>query len=112
MVQSELVSNFTSYSTMSVLNFGELGELYNKLLGSGYYDDDAEALQDLGHLIPTEYVMSGSITKRSTSYVLQMSITNIGNKTAAASSSVICTIGVNTRSEPGPWAPIEVVTIP
>jgi hypothetical protein len=94
MVQSEFVSNFTSYSTMSVLNFEELGELYHKLLSSGYYDDNAEALQDLAHLIPTEYMMSGSITQRSTGYVLQMSITNTrtGDKTTAASYSGICTI--------------------
>jgi hypothetical protein len=69
LVQGEFVSNFSGYSAISVLDRVSLDEQYAELL-SGYYDDDAKAGQDLGHLPPTEYIMSGSITKTATGYAL------------------------------------------
>jgi hypothetical protein len=51
LVQGELVSNFSGYSAMSVLDRQRLDEQYAELL-SGYYDDNAQAGQDLGKLTP------------------------------------------------------------
>jgi hypothetical protein len=90
LVQGELVSNFSGYSAISVLDRVSLDEQYAELL-SGYYDDDAKAGQDLGHLPPTEYIMSGSITKTAAGYALQMRITKTADKMTAASYSGTCT---------------------
>jgi hypothetical protein len=67
-----------------------LDEQYGELL-SGYYDDDAEAGMDLGHLPPTEYIMGGKITKTAAGYALQIRITKTADKMTAASYSGTCT---------------------
>jgi hypothetical protein len=90
LVQGEFVSNFSGYSAISVLDRESLDEQYAELL-SGYYDDDAEAGNDLGHLTPTEYIMSGSITKTATGYALQIRITKTADKMTTASYSGTCT---------------------
>jgi hypothetical protein len=90
LVQGELVSNFSGYSAISVLDRESLDEQYAELL-SGYYDDNAETGNDLGHLTPTEYLMSGSITKTATGYALQIRITKTADKMTAASYSGTCT---------------------
>lgn len=87
LVQGELVSTFSGYSAFSVIDREQLEDQYAELL-SGYYDDGASA--DLGHLNP-DYSMTGSIIKTATGYALQMSITKIADKTAAASYSGTCT---------------------
>jgi hypothetical protein len=89
LVQGELVSNFSGYSAMSVLDRQRLDEQYAELL-SGYYDEDAEAGLDLGHLPPTDYILSGTITKTSTGYNLQIAITKTADKITAASYSGTC----------------------
>jgi hypothetical protein len=93
LVQGELVSNFASYSAISVLDRMRLDEQYAELL-SGYYDDDAPESWDLGHLNPTGYIMGGTITKTGSGYTLQISITNSVDKTTVASYS-----GTVTASE-------------
>jgi hypothetical protein len=90
LVQGEFVSNFSGYSAISVLDRQRLDEQYAELL-SGYYDDNAEAGQDLGHLTPTDYIMGGTITKTATGYALQMQITKTADKMTAASYSGTCT---------------------
>jgi hypothetical protein len=90
LVQGEFVSNFSGYSAISVLDRVSLDEQYAEL-NSGYYDDAAEAGNDLGHLPPTDYIMSGSITKTATGYGLQMSIAKTADKITAASYSGTCT---------------------
>jgi hypothetical protein len=90
LVQGEFVSNFSGYSAISVLDRERLDEQYAELL-SGYYDDDAEAGLDLGHLTPTEYIMGGTITKTATGYALQIQITKTADKMTAASYSGTCT---------------------
>jgi hypothetical protein len=90
LVQGELVSNFSGYSAISVLDRENLDEQYGELL-SGYYDDDAEAGMDLGHLPPTEYIMGGKITRTETGYALQIRITRTADKMTAASYSGTCT---------------------
>jgi hypothetical protein len=90
LVQGEFVSNFSGYSAISVLDRENLDEQYKELL-SGYYDDNAEAGTDLGHLPPTEYIMGGKITKTAAGYALQMQITKTADKMTAASYSGNCT---------------------
>jgi hypothetical protein len=90
LVQGEFVSNFTGYSAISVLDRERLDEQYAEIL-SGYYDDDAEAGADLGHLVPTDYIMGGSIIKTASGYALQISVTKTGDKTTRCSYSGTCT---------------------
>ena len=86
LVQGEFVSNFSNYSDIYVLDWERLDDIYLKLF-EGKYDDNAEARQDLGHLTPTTYFMSGNITKTSAGYNLQMNITKTTDKRTVASFS-------------------------
>jgi len=90
LLQGEFVSNFTSYSAISVLDRERLDKQYAELL-SGYYDDNAQAGLDLGHLTPTDYIMGGNITRTATGYALQMQITKTADKMTVASYSGTCT---------------------
>ena len=90
LVQGEFVSNFTGYSAISVLDRANLDKQYAEIL-SGYYDDDSEAGKDLGHLVPTEYIMGGSIIKTASGYALQMRVTKTSDKTTLCSYSGTCT---------------------
>jgi hypothetical protein len=90
LVQGEFVSNFTGYSAISVLDREHLDEQYAEIF-SGYYDDDAEAGNDLGHLIPSDYIMGGSIIKTASGYALQMRVTKTNDKTTLCSYSGTCT---------------------
>ncbi|MDR2952884.1 MAG: hypothetical protein LBU82_06555 [Treponema sp.] len=86
LVQGEFVSNFTSYSAINVLDRMNLDNQYAELL-SGYYDDDAKAGMDLGHLTPTNYIMGGTIIKTASGYAMQINITKSADKMTAASYS-------------------------
>jgi hypothetical protein len=90
LVQGEFVSNFTGYSAISVLDREHLDEQYAEIL-SGYYDDNAEANNDLGRLVPTEYILGGSIIKTASGYALQMRVTKTSDKTTLCSYSGTCT---------------------
>jgi hypothetical protein len=90
LVQGEFVSNFSGYSAISVLDRVQLDSQYAELL-SGYYEEDADAGMDLGHLPPTEYIMGGNITKTAMGYALQIHITKTADKMTAASYSGTCT---------------------
>jgi hypothetical protein len=91
LVQGELVSNFTSFSAISVLDRLRLEEQYVELL-SGWYAEDAQEGWDLGHLVPTEYIMGGSITRTTSGYTLQISVTRSTDKMTTASYSNTITI--------------------
>jgi uncharacterized protein (TIGR02145 family) len=80
-VQAELVSNFTDYSEMGVLDWERLGDIYDKL-SSGVYKE-----QDLGDIERTTYIMTGKITKTATDYHLQMTIAKTSDKMTVASYS-------------------------
>ncbi|MDR3171345.1 MAG: hypothetical protein LBU17_06920, partial [Treponema sp.] len=86
-VQGEFVSNFSSYSAISVMDRETLDKVYAELL-SGYYDGTAGL--DLGHLSATDYIMTGTITKTATGYALQMQITKTADKMTKAYSGT-CT---------------------
>jgi len=86
LVQGEFVSNFSGFSAISVLDRERLDEQYAELL-SGYYDDNAKAGLDLGHLTPTTHIMGGNITRTATGYALQMQITKTADKMTTASYS-------------------------
>jgi hypothetical protein len=91
LVQGEFVSNFSTYSAISVLDRENLDKLFAETL-SGYYEDDAEGIIRLGHMTNTDYIMIGTITKTSTGYALQMQILNSVDGMTKASYSGTCTI--------------------
>ncbi|MDR1287843.1 MAG: leucine-rich repeat domain-containing protein [Treponema sp.] len=91
LVQSGFVSNFKDYSAIDVLDRAQLQSQYDELLGSGYYDDNAEEGLDLGKLPPTTYIMDGNITRTVTGYALQIQITQSASKMTAASYTGPCT---------------------
>jgi len=91
LVQGEFVSNFTSYSAISVLDRVRLDDQYKELL-SGYYSDNAKEGADLGHLSPTEFIMGGNITRTATGFAMQISITKSADKMTVASYSGTCTV--------------------
>ena len=91
LVQGEFVSNFSAYSAITVLDRVKLDEVFAETL-SGYYKDDAEGVVRLGHMTQTGYVMTGSITKTSSGYALQMQIASTVDGTVKASYSGVCTI--------------------
>jgi len=86
LIQGEFVSNFSSYSTISVLDWERLDEIYLNLL-SDKYDDKAREGVDLGNLAHTTHTMGGKIIKTPTGYNLQMSITRTADKVTVASFS-------------------------
>ncbi|MDR2716693.1 MAG: leucine-rich repeat domain-containing protein [Treponema sp.] len=86
LVQGEFVSNFSGFSAISVLDRERLDEQYAELF-SGYYDDNAKAGLDLGHLTPTTHIMGGNITRTATGYALQIQITKTADKMTTASYS-------------------------
>ncbi|MDR1786804.1 MAG: hypothetical protein LBR23_10150, partial [Spirochaetaceae bacterium] len=90
LVQGELVSNFSAYSTLGVLDRMQLDAQYSEIY-SGYYDDAAKGVYDLGHLPPTTYIMGGAITRTASGYALQLQITRTADKMTAASYSGTCT---------------------
>jgi TolB-like protein len=90
LVQGEFVSNFKGYSAIDVLDRAQLDNQYAELL-SGYYDENAEAGLDLGHLTPTDYILGGTIIKTATGYAMQIQITQSADKMTAASYSGPCT---------------------
>jgi TolB-like protein len=90
LVQGEFVSNFKGYSAINVLDRVQLDEQYTELF-SEYYDENSEALRDLGHLTPTDYILGGTIIKTATGYAMQIQITQSADKMTAASYSGPCT---------------------
>jgi TolB-like protein len=90
LVQGEFVSNFKGYSAIDVLDRAQLDNQYAELL-SGYYDEDAAAGMDLGHLTPTDYILGGTIIKTAAGYTMQIQITQSADKMTAASYSGPCT---------------------
>ena len=90
LVQGELVTNFTDYSAIKVLDRVQLDNQYAELL-SGYYDEDAEEGMDLGHLTPTDYILGGTIIKTNSGYAMQIQITKSADKLTVAPYSGTCT---------------------
>ena len=83
---NELVSNFSSFSAMTLFDRVNNQRQYNELL-SGFYADDDGAGLDLGHLASTDYMLMGDITRTSTGYVLQLVVNKNNDKTTIASYS-------------------------
>ena len=83
LVQGELVSNFSGYSAISVLDRVTLERQYAELL-SGYYSDNEEAGWDLGRLPATDYLMFGNITRTGSNFHLQLSVTQNSDKMTVA----------------------------
>jgi len=86
LVANELVSNFGTFSAMTLFDRVNNQRQYDELL-SGYYADDDKAGMDLGRLISTDYMLLGTITKTSTGYALQLTVNSNSDKTTLASYS-------------------------
>jgi len=86
LVANELVSNFRSFSAMTLFDRVSNQKQYDELL-SGVYDDKDKAGLDLGHLASTEYMLVGNITKTSTGFVLQLTVNKNSDKTTTAAYS-------------------------
>jgi predicted metalloprotease len=91
MAQGVFVQDFTKYSALSVLDRQNLQKLFEETL-SGYYEDENPNVIQLGHLIHTDYIMTGSITKTSSGYALQMQIGSAKDAVTKASYSGVCSI--------------------
>jgi len=90
-VANELVSNFNTFSAMTLFDRVNNQKQYDELL-SGYYSDSDKASLDLGHLAATDYMLLGNITKTSSGYALQLTVNRNSDKTTAASYSGSVTI--------------------
>jgi hypothetical protein len=91
LVANELVSNFRSFSAMTLFDRVNNQKQYDELL-SGIYADDDKAGLDLGHLSSTEYMLLGDITKTTTGYTLHLMVNKNSDKTTAAAYSGTCTV--------------------
>jgi len=92
-VQGEFIADFSRYSAISQLDRANLDQIYEEILSTGFYDEQAEAGFDLGHLVPTGYFLNGSITRTPAGdYSLQVQITSSADKIIAASYSGVCTV--------------------
>ena len=90
LVQGEFVSNFSTYSALSVLDRLNLDKLFDEIY-SEYYPDDEEGVIRVGHLTKTDYIMTGIIIKTSAGYALQMQIASSADGMTKASYSGTCT---------------------
>jgi hypothetical protein len=79
LAQGVFVGDFNKYSAISVLDRQNLDKIIAENY-SGYYEDDHPDLNKLGHILPTDYIMTGEITKTGAGYALLMKITD--NKTS------------------------------
>jgi len=86
LVANELVSNFGSFSAMTLFDRVNNQRQYDELL-SGYYADDDKAGWDLGHLASTDYMLLGTITRTSSGYALQLTVNRNSDKTTLATYS-------------------------
>ena len=85
-VANELVSNFSTFSAMTLFDRVNNQKQYDELL-SGLYDDNDAAGLDLGHLTSTEYMLLGDITRTSSGFALQLTVNRNSDKTTAATFS-------------------------
>jgi hypothetical protein len=90
LVQGEFVSNFTTFSGITVLDRLNLDKQYPELL-SGYYADESKVGLDLGKLPATDYIMGSAIIKGATGYTIQAWVANTESKFTVASYSGTCT---------------------
>jgi len=76
LIQSEFISNFSTYSAIDVLDWKRREAIQVHILSSPSYSDSiqAQTARELGNAIPTTHFMDGKITKTPTGYHLQMSI--------------------------------------
>jgi len=85
-IQGEFISNFSSFSAMSILERQILDDQYAELY-SGYYSDNVNSVNDLSRLTPTTHILGGNLTRTTNGYTLQMHITRTKDKMTMASYS-------------------------
>ena len=62
MAQGVFVGDMTKYSAIQVLDRQNLQKVIDENL-SGFYEEDNPDLNKLGHLLSTDYIMTGTIRK-------------------------------------------------
>ena len=93
LVQGEIVSNFSGYSAIEVLDWEQRDALLVRLLSGSYSDSVSEkAAQEIGNAVPTTHFMQGNITKTGTGYNLRVNVTKAADKKVAASYSKAVTV--------------------
>jgi len=90
LVQGEFVSNFSNYSAISVLDRISLDKVIAETLDPTYKDN--LDIVRLGHIAQTDYIMTGTVTKTSSGYALQIQITSTIDGMTKASYSGTCTV--------------------
>jgi TolB-like protein len=91
LVQGELVAGVDKHSAIPVLDQVNLEKVLTET-ESGIYDDAAEYVE-LGKITGQDYIMTGTITKTSSGYALQIQVANAKESGAtAASYSGTCTL--------------------
>ncbi|MCL2192825.1 MAG: hypothetical protein FWB78_05475 [Treponema sp.] len=86
MVQGVLVSNISRYSAIDVLDRVSLDRMISETLDPTY-EDNLDIVR-LGHVAHVAYMMTGSITRTSAGYMLQLNVTDTTpNATTIASYS-------------------------
>jgi hypothetical protein len=73
LAQGVFVGDFSKYSAVSVLDRQNLDKMFAETLDGVYVEDNPDIIR-LGYVTHTDYIMTGSITKTSTGYALQMQI--------------------------------------
>jgi len=90
LVQGEFVSNFSNFSAISVLDRISLDKVIAETLDPTYKDN--LDIVRLGHVTQTDYIMTGTVTKTTSNYALQIQITSTADGMTKASYSGTCTV--------------------
>ena len=90
MVQGSLVSNFSKFSAITVLDRVSLDKVITETLDPTY--TDSLDIVRLGHVVHAGYMMTGNIMRTSTGYTLQLNVSETAGGATIASYSGTSTV--------------------
>jgi curli biogenesis system outer membrane secretion channel CsgG len=90
MVQGEMVANFKKYSRIKVLDRQNLDKILEEN-ESGYYAEGSD-MAEFGKILPSDYYLTGDITKTASGYAMQIKVADKANGMLKASYSGTCSI--------------------
>jgi TolB-like protein len=90
MVQDTVITDFKKYSAFTVLDRETLDRLLKETIDPAYTDN--LDIVRLGHVIHTDYIMTGNIIKTRTGYVMTLKVANTIDGTINASTSSAYTL--------------------
>ena len=75
-IQGSITGDFNRFSAMTIIDRQNFEKILAEqtLSTSGYFSD--EDFLRIGHLINTQYILVGSVTRTATAYMLELSVTN------------------------------------